>query len=237
MILLGVSGGAEGRGGEEDGGLRRERARELEFLEAGRAQAARGRAGIAGQTRELERTRRLPLGLAARDPLALPEERRQRHIAEQAELAERSRDLKGAREAEMTDLVGAHAADLGTVEPDRAGGRAQRPGDQVEDRALARAIGADQAENLALAELERDPVHRPESVEALGQGFDGPHRPTSLIRVVCLRSAPCEQADERANALGFPVSLTTPRKGRTPAAAARGRPCGREWATPPWCRP
>ena len=48
------------------------------------------------------------------------------------------------------------AGDLLACEADRAGGRRVHAGDAVEDRALARAVRADQAEDLALVDVERD---------------------------------------------------------------------------------
>ncbi len=60
-------------------------------------------------------------------------------------------------------------------EHDRAGARPQRAGDQVEDRALARAVGADEPEDLALPHLERYLVDGQETAEALRQALDREH--------------------------------------------------------------
>jgi hypothetical protein len=54
------------------------------------------------------------------------------------------------------DAVRRLAADLAALEADRAARGRERAGDQVEGGALARAVGADQAEDLALGELEVD---------------------------------------------------------------------------------
>ena len=60
-------------------------------------------------------------------------------------------------DALVADAVRRQPADLRALEADRAGGRRVEPGDAVEDRALARAVRADQAEDLAL--LDRRTRH------------------------------------------------------------------------------
>ena len=64
------------------------------------------------------------------------------------------------------------AADFRALEADRAGARAQSAGDQIERRALARAVRPDEAEDLALAHFEGHLVDRQESSEALGEPLD-----------------------------------------------------------------
>jgi hypothetical protein len=68
------------------------------------------------------------------------------------------------------------ACDFSPLETDRSRGRAQSAGDQIEGRALARAVRANEAENLAFAHFERDLVHRQESSEAFAKPFDGEHQ-------------------------------------------------------------
>src|SRR5262249_46206053 len=236
LIHLGMVEAAEALVGEQDARLRRERAGELEFFQAGGAETFRRCAGIAGQAGKFERVRGLSLGLLARDAAALAEERRERHVGEQAQFPERPRDLERAGEAEMADPVGAHAADLRAVEQDRARRRPQGSGDEVEDRALARPVGADHAENLALAELEGHAVDRQKSVEALAQGFDDQHVPTSMFD---RRWAPEPLLIGRGWARqreGLRLSLER-RRARTPATAAPARRCGSGSATLRWCPP
>ena len=54
--------------------------------------------------------------------------------------------------------------------------RRVEPGDAVEDRALARSVRPDQAEDLALVDLERDLVDRPQGAEPLGEPGYVEHR-------------------------------------------------------------
>jgi len=75
-------------------------------------------------------------------------------------------------------LIGAvrrSPADLGALEADRAGARRQGAGQHVEDRALARPVRPDQAENLTVLDLERDIVDRGEPAEALVKAGDLQH--------------------------------------------------------------
>src|SRR5439155_5785577 len=96
----------------------------------------------------------------------------QHHVLDQREAAERAWDLEGAADAEVDDPMRRLAGDLASGEPDRAAGGRQRPGDYVEDGALAGAVGADQAQDLALVDLERHGVDGGEATEPLGQALD-----------------------------------------------------------------
>src|SRR5207248_5905421 len=95
-----------------------------------------------------------------------------RHVLEDRELPERTRDLEGPRDAPVADRVGREAGQLLTEEDDRARRSPERAGDAVEHRGLAGAIRADQAEDLALHDLERDRVERGEAPEVLGDPPD-----------------------------------------------------------------
>jgi hypothetical protein len=59
--------------------------------------------------------------------------------------AEFMRDLEGAQQALVEQLVRRQAGDVLAVHEDLAAGRRQPPGDHVEQRGLARAVRADQA--------------------------------------------------------------------------------------------
>ena len=68
------------------------------------------------------------------------------------------------------DFVGREAADRYAVDRDRAAGKRIVAGNDVDQRGLARTVGPDQAENLALAHVEIDARQRLQSAEALGDG-------------------------------------------------------------------
>src|SRR6267143_1171734 len=84
---------------------------------------------------------------------------------------ERARDLEAAGDAAPRALVGRQARDLLAAEHDRAGLVAQRAGDAVDERGLARAVGADEAEALAFGHLETDLRQRGEAAEVLRHAF------------------------------------------------------------------
>jgi len=110
----------------------------------------------------------------------LAEPRRQGDVLEQGEIVERTRDLVGAPDTAVADAVSGQSGDLGTGKRDRPCGRLVHAGDAVEDRALAGAIGTDEAENLSLGDGEGDVGHGEEAVERFTQSGDGQqgHRST-----------------------------------------------------------
>ena len=61
------------------------------------------------------------------------------------------------------------AGDLGAFEPDQAGVGAVDAGDDVEQRGLARAVGTDEAQDLAALDREIDPVERGDAAELFGE--------------------------------------------------------------------
>ena len=66
---------------------------------------------------------------------------------------------------------------VGAAEHDRAGVGLQEARDQVEQRGLTRAVGADDPEDLALAQVEGDVVDRGDAAEGAGEA--APRAPSS----------------------------------------------------------
>jgi hypothetical protein len=64
--------------------------------------------------------------------------------------------------------MGGEAVDAASVQQDFAAAGSETPGDQVEHRGLAGAVGADQAGDLALPDLERDGVDGGHPAEMFG---------------------------------------------------------------------
>src|SRR5205807_4280646 len=108
----------------------------------------------------------------ARGP-ALAVEAGEDDVLDQREPVERPRDLERAPNTEVDDAVGRQPGDLAPLEADGAGVRRQGPGQHVEDRALAGAVGADQAEDLSRLDTERHVADGDEAAESLRQSFDG----------------------------------------------------------------
>ena len=83
------------------------------------------------------------------------------HVGEQADVLER------AGHARLGD-PGRVAGQLLAPVEDLARRRLQQPGEAVEERGLARPVGPDEADDLPLAHVEVDVVHRHQPAEALG---------------------------------------------------------------------
>jgi hypothetical protein len=88
-------------------------------------------------------------------------------------LARKQREnLIGAREAEVHALLRGHAHELLPEQPHRTGIGGEVAGDQVEQRGLARPVGADDEPPLARHHGERDVLGRRQAAEALAQVRD-----------------------------------------------------------------
>jgi len=98
--------------------------------------------------------------------LTLP---RQQQVVDQRQFREGPRDLEGPPQPARQPAVrgiGGHVPP-GKGDPARSG--RHRPGQQVEHRGLARAVRADQAEDLALPHGQRHRIHGRHAAEALRQ--------------------------------------------------------------------
>src|SRR3990170_363249 len=84
-----------------------------------------------------------------------------RHLGEEPDMLER------ARHPESSDLEGLQALDRRPVEQDPAAVGRQDPGDQVEERRLARAVRPDQRLDRPARDVEGTPSHGLEAAEAL----------------------------------------------------------------------
>ena len=104
--------------------------------------------------------RRFGLAQAAR-------EARGEEIVERADAREHARHLEHAQQAAPGERRGRQARDLLVGEPHAPLPGREEPRQQVEDRGLARAVGPDEAEDLALLHREREVVHRGHAAEVL----------------------------------------------------------------------
>ena len=92
-------------------------------------------------------------------------------IAQHGRILEQFDVLEGAGDAEAGNVVGRLLGDVLILEEDLARGRRIDPRDQVEDRTLAGAVGADDREDLALLHREADGIDRLQAAEVQGQVF------------------------------------------------------------------
>ena len=87
------------------------------------------------------------------------------HIVLHAHVAKEADVLEGAGHAQFVGLHGVHAGGVLAVDHDGAGGGLVDLGQQVEHRGLARAVGADEAGDLGLADGEVEVLHGLEAAE------------------------------------------------------------------------
>ena len=103
--------------------------------------------------------------------------------------------LEGAGDAELCHLLRRRVVDFLAEHRDRAARRGQHAGDQVEGRALAGAVGADQRHDLAGLDVEGDVVDRDHAAELLARMVDLQQHGGSGRRSGC---APARSAMYRA---------------------------------------
>src|SRR5882672_10454407 len=150
--------------------LRSNRPREPELSQVHLSQAARHRVRPCGEAHLPEDAHRL-LDDAALGQLFVPArgiKERHAQVVEHRHAGERLGDLKAAREAEADALVRGMPADVLAVETDAPFLVPERSGDAVDERALSRAVGPDQADPLAGSHHEVDAVERGKTAKSLG---------------------------------------------------------------------
>src|SRR5204863_2146801 len=193
---------------EQEPRLGGERAGDLEPPAVGVGEGPRGpgRAGEEAVSEEREQLARARLGAPAlleraaraqqnaRDSGPGPAVQADQHVFQDRHLIEEPLVLERAGDAERRDAVGSEADELppAVVEPDPAGRRRAEARDQVEEGRLPRAVGADEADDVALIDPERQILHGPEAAEVLRQAFGleerhppGPSRAPSYFTVIC----------------------------------------------------
>jgi hypothetical protein len=72
--------------------------------------------------------------------------------------------------------MGWQAGNVLAAKPDASGSRAQRTGDEIEGRALARSVRPDEPDDFAFPDFKGDAVNRQKSPEAPGKIGDDQHR-------------------------------------------------------------
>ena len=119
---------------------------------------------------------------ASRPAEAIVGAEHQRHgdVFQHRQIAERPRNLIGAADAEPRDRVAAQAAQALPGEHDVAADRLEDLGQAVEQRRLAGAVRADQAEDLALADLQVDTVDGDVAAEGHGEIARGEKDPRAV---------------------------------------------------------
>ena len=107
--------------------------------------------------------------MAVTEPGAHPAVAACQHIFEHGEILEETDRLEGPGDAELDDAVGEPVRDVFALEADCPPVGAVVPGDEVEDRRLARPVRADEPDDGPLLHVEGDFVYGHQSAEGLGE--------------------------------------------------------------------
>src|SRR6185503_19131447 len=140
-------------------------ARELELAQLDLRELARVRVRLVGEADAPQDLHRLRLALAVLEVLHVG--RGHEQVLQHRHGVERARHLEAARDAQARALVGREAVDRTALEHDLARLVAQQARDAVDERGLARAVRPDQAEALALGDLEAHAREGGEAAEVL----------------------------------------------------------------------
>src|SRR5258705_2761930 len=139
-----------------------------------------------GAVGQLLRARRAPPERVGEDVAAHLEQPARHDVVEHAHALEEGDVLERARDAERGHVGRRQVRALLAGEPDAALERVIEAADDVEERGLAGAVGADDGQDLAALDLEAHLVQRHQRAEAHADGLhfqQGPrHRPTSRMR-------------------------------------------------------
>lgn len=104
------------------------------------------------------------------------------HVLLHGQLQERFRGLERAIDAAPRETVRLHAADRFSLEPHLAAIGRIKAGDNVDAGGLAGPVRSDQSQNLAAREMERHPVQRAKSAEALHELLHPQERRRQRVR-------------------------------------------------------
>ena len=151
--------------------LGRQRARDLEPALFGRDQIAGQHVGARAEAAKFQHLVRLAAGIAHHGGA---DQRADDDVVDDRHGLEALDDLEGAADAALAALGRRQRGDVLAVEDDRALGRRQHAGDQVEQRRLAGAVRADQADDFAAPDRDRDVAVGDQAAEALpdAAGFE-----------------------------------------------------------------
>jgi len=90
----------------------------------------------------------------------------------QGQAREQRRHLEGTADPAPHDLQARQAHEIGAAEQHAPGVGADVTRNQVEERRLAGAVGADDRGQRTLGEVERNVAHRHDAAKRLGQALD-----------------------------------------------------------------
>ncbi len=148
---------------------RRERARDFEPLAVGQGQFVRLARVLVP---EIEPPQHLARARISCVHVGRAQHGADRGVFEHGEFGKRAHDLKRAREPKPADMFGRGVLDALAGKGDAARIRRKDAGDQIEQRRLAGAVRADDGEDRARLDIERNIVDRDKTAEALGHALE-----------------------------------------------------------------
>ena len=180
--------------------LGRQRAGDFEPALFGRHQIAGEHVGARGQTAKLQHLMRLAAGVAHHGGA---DQRADDDVVDHGHGLKTLHDLEGTADPALAAFGRRQRGDVFAVEDDRALRRRQHARDQVEQRRLAGAVRADQADDFAAPDRDRDVAVGNQAAEALPDtaGFEEwrrRHRAASLRLGENRPTSPCGRASEIA---------------------------------------
>ena len=180
--------------------LGRECAGDFESALFGRHQIAGEHVGARAKPAELQHLMRLAAGIAHHGGA---DQRADDDVVDHSHGLKTLHDLEGAADPALAAFGRRQRGDVITVEDDRALRGRQHARDQVEQRRLAGAVRADEADDFATPDRDRDVAVRNQAAEALpdAAGFEEwrrRHRTASLRLGENRLTSPCGRASEIA---------------------------------------
>ena len=111
---------------------------------------------------------------------------RDHHVLEHRHVQEQAKRLEGSRDPACRDRVRRKARHSVSLEDDFAGVGTEEPRDEVEDGGLPGAVGADETDDLALADVKLEIVDHLQPAERFGDAakLEERHRQTISTRDV-----------------------------------------------------
>src|SRR5262245_45909865 len=154
---------------EEHGGAHGQRACQLHALALGHVESVGGHFGPMREGDEVEYLFRAASGFRQGGRSATrAEQGPHHHVLDDGQIAERLDDLEGPTHPHPPDLVRGPPADRVAAEAHLARRVGQSARDHIDERGLARSIGADEPEDLAVLKVEAHLRHSRQSPESLG---------------------------------------------------------------------
>ena len=160
--------------------LRRHRARKLHLAQFHLAELVVERIGLRRQAHVRQDRHHGVAPLRDRDMFMRGKVERDHEILGNRHAPERPRNLKTSRNAPARAHMRLQRRDVLVAEQDSARLGAERAGNAVDQRGLARAVRTDQAEPLPRTNVDADIVDRGEAAEAFGQRNDPQQRRRSF---------------------------------------------------------